>query len=103
DAFLFKQVAIALEVPWIPGEVFSGAELQRVHENGDRDEIALRLGYADQREMAFVESAHGGHESDAQAGTASCAALRAGRFNGCGDFHAESGPAAFSGQNLCLH
>ena len=87
DAQLLQQRSIAFQGARILGQIFRRAELQRIDEDGNRGHVAARLRRAHQRQMAFVQSAHGGHESQglAVAGhlTASCLHLG----DGCNAFH----------------
>ena len=62
DSFFFQQCAIALERPGIFREVFRGTKLSGVDEQRDRHSIALRSRRAHQRQVAFVQCAHGGHQ-----------------------------------------
>ena len=41
--------------------------MSRVHEERNDDRIALRLGRANQREMALMQRSHGGYETNASA------------------------------------
>ena len=61
-AVLLQQFAIAIKVARILGQVFVGAELERIDEDRNHDQIALRLGRAHQRQMALVQRSHGGHQ-----------------------------------------
>jgi hypothetical protein len=67
DLFGAKQVAVGVEGARVFGEVLGGAELLRVDEDGRHHDVAGGARGMDQREMAFVERAHGGHESDGAA------------------------------------
>src|ERR1700682_3320733 len=64
-ALFFEQLAVAIELPRIFRQIFSRAELGGVHENGNGNRVALRFCGADQRQVAFVKSAHGWNEAEA--------------------------------------
>ena len=55
---------IALFVARVVTEVLARAELDRVHEDGHDHVVGFALGEGDEGEMAFMQRAHGGHESD---------------------------------------
>ena len=74
DAGGFELAAVLVEGAGVGGEVFVGAELGGVDEDGGGDDVALRAGGGDEREMAGVERAHGGDEAESSAGGAEVAA-----------------------------
>ena len=53
------------------GQVFAGAELQRVDEDAGDDEVGALCGFLHQRGVAGVEVAHGRYQADALAFAAS--------------------------------
>ena len=57
--------AIVFEGARVFVEVFAGAELQAVHEDAGDHHVGVLAGLTHQIEMAVVEVAHRGHESDA--------------------------------------
>jgi len=61
----FQQPSIPLEVARIGSKVFVGAELRRVHENGDNDAIAPLLPIAHKTQVRVVKKTHGGNKDDA--------------------------------------
>ena len=67
DAFFFQQLAVAIELARIFRQIFGRAKLRWVHEDGNGNRVALRLRSADQRQMAFMQSAHGRHQAKALA------------------------------------
>ena len=63
DAGGFEECAVGGEGAGVAGEVFVGAELGGVDEDGGGDDVALRGG-ADEGEVAGVQGAHGGDEAE---------------------------------------
>ena len=61
------QGAVGVEGAGIAGVVFVGAELRGVDEDADGDVAARGRGGADQRGVAGVQRAHGGHQTDSVA------------------------------------
>ena len=57
-------------VAGVGGEVLAGAELGRVDEERDHDDVGVGAGAAHEGQVARVERAHGGHEPDRAAGAA---------------------------------
>lgn len=57
------QFEVGVEGPGIAAEIFVGAKLGGVDEDGDGDGFALGAGLADEGSVAFVEGAHGGDEA----------------------------------------
>ena len=55
---LGQQRQIAVHGPWVAVEVLARAELQRVHEDGDRGDVVLAEAPRDDAEVARVERAH---------------------------------------------
>ena len=62
--------AIRRRVPRVGVEVFVGSELQRVHEQADREHVARGPKPPHQRGMTGVEVAHGRHQPDPTPGGA---------------------------------
>src|ERR1035437_10156840 len=56
--------AISLKRARVAVEVFAGAELQRIDEDGGGHVGAIALRRVDEREMAGVQCAHGGHKRE---------------------------------------
>ena len=61
---------IGIERLWVRIEILVGAELRRVDEDADDDEIARGPRGFDQRQMPRVQSSHRRHEADASLGVA---------------------------------
>ena len=61
---------VPLERPRVARHVLGVAELQRVHEDADRDHVALGAGAGDQGDVPVVQRAHGGHQPDRAPGRA---------------------------------
>ncbi len=61
---LRAEPAIALEVAGITAQILLGPELGWVDEQAEHDTIGLRPRPANQREVAFVQKAHGGNKPD---------------------------------------
>ena len=99
-AFPLQQLAIAIKISRILGQVFVGAELQGIHEDRDHHQIALGLGHAHQREMAFVQRAHGGHQAHGLALAQRGAAGGTHFFDGVADFHDRRWPSQAEGTQL---
>ena len=61
-------LAATLEVlcgrAWIMLEVVAAIELQWVHEDADHHNVAHLLSFVDEHQVAVVQRAHGGHESN---------------------------------------
>jgi len=70
DAGGFQFGAVFVEGARVGGEVFGGTELGGVDEDGDGDGVVLGEGCRDEREMAGVERAHGGNETEGVFGVA---------------------------------
>jgi hypothetical protein len=64
-AGLGQQRLVALQVARIAGEILVWPELRRVHEQARRHAIVVRAGAAHEREVAFVQVAHRGHQTHA--------------------------------------
>ncbi len=62
-----EQLRIPGLVPGIGGEVLPGSKLGGVHEHAGDDPGRRFLGPTNERQMALVQGAHGGHEPDALA------------------------------------
>ncbi len=73
DALGFEECAVGGEGSGVAGEVLVGAELGWVDEDGCYDDVALLFCRANEREVAFVQGSHGGHEAQ---GDWSCLQLR---------------------------
>ncbi len=54
---------IALEIPWVVGQILGHIELQRIHEDGDGHDVALGGRPVHQRPVAGVQGPHGGNEA----------------------------------------
>ena len=63
DARVFQLFAVRFERARIFLEIFAGAKLRGIHENGSDHRLAFGDGRANEREMARVQRAHGGHEA----------------------------------------
>src|SRR5260370_18624035 len=64
-ALFLQQPAVAVELARILRQVFCRAELCGVHKNRNGNRVALRLCGADQRQVAFMQSAHRWNETEA--------------------------------------
>ena len=64
DPGLFGQGQITGHIPGVGGEVLVGPELQRVHENGHRNELTFGPRPLHQAGVTGVEEAHGGNQAD---------------------------------------
>ena len=64
DTFLLGHARIALLVAWVAPEILAGAELRRVDEEADDDDLVLCPGGAEERQVPLVERAHRGNEAD---------------------------------------
>ncbi len=82
-AFLFQFFHVGLEGARVLVEVFVGAELQAVDEDGRDHRIAMLARQSHQRQVALVQVAHGGNKGGAQL----TAELVTQFFNGGDDFH----------------
>src|SRR5882724_7227872 len=67
NTLFFQKLAVAFVRPGILGEVFVRAELRRVDEERHSYGVTPGLGRTYQRKMTFMQSAHGGYESEALA------------------------------------
>src|SRR5439155_25419951 len=54
-----QELEVTPQIPWVTAEVFAGAELAGVHENGYDDGIALLAGASHQAQMSIVQRTHG--------------------------------------------
>src|SRR5208283_1393976 len=63
-AFGLGQGAIGLQAPWIEGVVLVGSELGGVDEDADGYKAHRLMRRTDQRSVAQVQGAHGGHQSN---------------------------------------
>ncbi len=86
DALFFQQLAVAIELPRIFRQVFCGAKLGGVHENGNGNGVAPFCG-ADQRQVPFMQSAHRRNQTKAFAARACIPAGGASFRNGGTYFH----------------
>ena len=66
-ARLRRQLEVGVEVPGVAGQVLARRELQRVDEDRHRGHVTFRRRPGDQRGVARVEGAHGGHQPDGAA------------------------------------
>ena len=64
DTGLRTDEQVALERPRVALDVLGVAELQRVHEDADRHDVALGPGPRHERAVAVVQRAHGRHQPD---------------------------------------
>ena len=64
DAFLLEQRQVSLLVTWVALQVLARAELGGVDEDADHHMVVQPAGGSHQREVAFVQVAHSGHEAD---------------------------------------
>src|SRR5437763_1970458 len=55
---------VAVEIAGISRQVLVGAELQRIHEHGDRGDVALSSRAANQRGVPLVQIPHRRHQTD---------------------------------------
>ena len=65
---LDRAAPVPVEVAGVGGQVVARRELQRVDVDGDRHDVALGGGPADQRQVPGVQRPHGGHQTDRPAG-----------------------------------
>ena len=86
-AEFFKSGGVVLESAWILLQIFAGTELHRIHENRGYDRGTILLRRADQRDMAFVQRAHGGDEAEDVLFGAGVAGDLLHPFDGADDFH----------------
>ncbi len=63
-AGLFGHRRVAAQIARVGVVILAGAELGRVDENREHEQIAARAPGAQQRQVSFVEKAHGRHEGD---------------------------------------
>ena len=84
---------VPLEGARIAGDVLGIAELQRVDEDGDGDDVALFGGPGDERPVSVVQRAHRRYEADGAAGGAGCVEQVAAAGGGLDDVHDASRPA----------
>src|SRR5208282_989978 len=66
-ARLLRLGIIVVKVPWVRLKVLVGPELERVHEDADRNYVALRCGAADVGAMAPMQGSHCWVETNALA------------------------------------
>jgi hypothetical protein len=64
DAFGLRQYDVPVLVAGIALEVFARAELSRIYEQRDHDEVAVLPSPPDQRKMALVKEPHRGNKPD---------------------------------------
>ena len=64
DRSFFQFLAVGLKRTRIFLEIFPGAKLRGIHEDGCDDGLTLGKSRANERQMARVQRAHGRHESD---------------------------------------
>ena len=64
DAFLLRDLRVALLVARVRGEVGRVVELRRVHEERGDDDVVLRARGPEERAVAVVQRAHRRHEPD---------------------------------------
>ena len=94
-AFFFEEVEVGVERAGVAGEVFIGAELGGVDEDGGGYVGAGLAGGADEAEVALVESAHSGDEAQrCLRGSAESTEGGAGFGDGGEELHASTGSAA---------
>src|SRR3981081_3076353 len=74
DIFRLEEPAVAISLARIFRQVFSRSKLGGVHENGNGNGVTPRLCGADQRQVAFMQSAHCWNEAEALATGAGIAA-----------------------------
>ena len=79
-ARLPQQPEVGVEVAGVALQVLLGAELQRIEEDRDQRAVGFGAGTAQQRQVAVVQRAHGGDESDAAGLGTTPAARRRDRF-----------------------
>ncbi len=63
-AFGFEGLYVGVEGAGVFGQVFAGAELERVDEDGGGYDVVFGAGSADEGEVAFVEGSHGWDEAE---------------------------------------
>ncbi len=66
-AALPEQFVVAVEVPGVAIEVFSGAELSGINEDGDDQGVATVFNRVEEGQVPFMEVSHRGDEADASA------------------------------------
>src|SRR5690606_41029755 len=93
DAFAEQLFLVGGQGAGIFVETFVGAELQRIDENADHHHIGGFSGAANQIDMAIVQIAHGGNESNAFAGPLVCSQQGSHGSNGRNSLHITKRPA----------
>src|SRR5205823_6671012 len=56
---------VIVEGTWVPIEIFTGPELERIDEDAHDDRVGHALCCVDKFEVTFVQGAHGRHEGNA--------------------------------------
>ncbi len=94
DPFGFEQGTVRVEGARVFGEVLGGTKLGGVDEEGGSHEVAGLPGRLDERQVALMQRAHGGDETQGERGRgAEGAADSTGVCDGVGDPHAWTGSA----------
>ena len=90
DAGLLGKQLVALEVARVAGQVLGGPKLRRVDEQARHSHVALLVAGPKERQVALVEGAHGGDESDRPARPTRSVELGAQRGDRADGLHATS-------------
>ena len=64
-ALSLQELAVLLQIARVARKIFIRTELRWVHEYGCRHHVALPTSGADERQMPFVQRAHGGNKAQA--------------------------------------
>jgi len=77
DTLILKQSTILRKGSRVACEVLAGPKLSWIDKDRRDDDIALFFGRANERQMTFMQSAHGGYEPKRAGAPCSCACLDA--------------------------